>query len=189
MVGDTLLLLVVRSSPAQADTHHIKLAGPVLLPTLLPLAVALGERPKAGARADAADVRSRSRWRRATCTSACRRRACSSCRTAACSIAARARWMGARPDTVRAWRIATDSASGRTGFTGWVDEQGRIVLATQLLGMSLERRPYEVAFENWKADVAKRGKRGVAGPRHLRDDGDRGEQAAARRTSARCACG
>ena len=23
--------------------------------------------------------------------------------------------------------------------------------------MSLERRPYEVAFENWKADVAKRG--------------------------------
>ena len=42
----------------------------------------------------------------------------------------------------------------RTGFTGWVDESGRIVLATQLLGMSLERRPYEVAFENWKADAA-----------------------------------
>jgi transglutaminase-like putative cysteine protease len=38
-----------------------------------------------------------------------------------------------------------------------VDESGRLVLATQLLGMQLERRPYEVAFENWKADVAKRG--------------------------------
>jgi transglutaminase-like putative cysteine protease len=31
------------------------------------------------------------------------------------------------------------------------------VLATELLGMTLERRPYEVAFENWKADAAKRG--------------------------------
>jgi len=35
--------------------------------------------------------------------------------------------------------------------------QGRVVLATQLLGLTLERRPYEVAFENWKADAAKRG--------------------------------
>jgi hypothetical protein len=58
---------------------------------------------------------------------------------------------------VRAWRIATDSATGASGFRGWVDAQGRLVLATQLLGMTLERRPYEVAFENWKMDAAKRG--------------------------------
>jgi hypothetical protein len=37
-----------------------------------------------------------------------------------------------------------------------VDAQGRLVLATQLLGMTLERRPYEVAFENWKAESGKR---------------------------------
>jgi hypothetical protein len=30
-------------------------------------------------------------------------------------------------------------------------------VATQLLGMTLERRPYEVAFENWKAEAGKRG--------------------------------
>jgi transglutaminase-like putative cysteine protease len=29
----------------------------------------------------------------------------------------------------------------------------------QLLGLTLERRPYEVAFENWKADALKRGRR------------------------------
>ena len=31
------------------------------------------------------------------------------------------------------------------------------MLATQVMGLTLERRPYEVAFENWKSDVAKRG--------------------------------
>ena len=44
-----------------------------------------------------------------------------------------------------------------TGFDGWVDEQGRLVLVNQLLGLTLERRPYEVAFENWKADARTRG--------------------------------
>src|SRR5204863_430690 len=70
--------------------------------------------------------------------------------------AQQSRWTGARPDTVRAWRLATDSATGASGFRGWVDAQGRLVLATQLLGMTLERRPYEVAFENWKSDAGKR---------------------------------
>ena len=31
------------------------------------------------------------------------------------------------------------------------------MLANQLLGLTLERRPYEVAFENWKIDAAARG--------------------------------
>jgi transglutaminase-like putative cysteine protease len=38
-----------------------------------------------------------------------------------------------------------------------VDEQGRLVRVDQLLGMTIERRPYEVAFENWKADKVQRG--------------------------------
>jgi hypothetical protein len=66
------------------------------------------------------------------------------------------RWVGARPDTIRAWRLST-SSGGNSGFSGWVDEQGRLVSATQLLGFTLERRPYEVAFENWKADTRERG--------------------------------
>ncbi len=72
--------------------------------------------------------------------------------------AAAGRWRGALPDTVRAWRLANvDTSAGRGGFSGWVDEQGRVVLATQVLGFTLERRPYEVAFENWKADALKGG--------------------------------
>jgi transglutaminase-like putative cysteine protease len=58
---------------------------------------------------------------------------------------------------VRAWKLATQSASGSAGFGGWVDEQGRVLLATQVLGLTLERRPYEVAFENWKLVAPARG--------------------------------
>ncbi|HEX7978617.1 MAG TPA: transglutaminase domain-containing protein [Gemmatimonadaceae bacterium] len=156
MVGDTLLQLVVRSSPAQADTHHIRLAGPVLLPTLLPLAVTLGDRPKAGGQLtlpmfDPIAMAPRDVHINVLAESVF------VVPDSSVFDPARSRWMGVRPDTVRAWRVSTDSTGGRTGFTGWVDESGRIVLATQLLGMSLERRPYEVAFENWKADVSKRG--------------------------------
>jgi hypothetical protein len=156
MVGDTLLLLVVRSSPTQADTHHVRLEGPVLLPTLLPLAVALGDRPKPGEKLTLPMFDPISMAPRDVHLSV---EAESVFVVPDSSVfdPARSRWIGARPDTVRAWRISTDSTSGRTGFSGWVDESGRVVLATQLLGMSLERRPYEVAFENWKADAARRG--------------------------------
>jgi hypothetical protein len=60
------------------------------------------------------------------------------------------RWHGARPDTIHAWQVA---AQRRGGFTGWIDEQGRIVETTEL-GFDLRRLPYEVAFENWHADSA-----------------------------------
>ena len=46
-----------RRRPA-TDTQRIKLTGPILLPTLVPLAVALGERPKVGQDVHAARVRS-----------------------------------------------------------------------------------------------------------------------------------
>jgi hypothetical protein len=92
--------------------------------------------------------------------------------------AQKSRWTG-RPDTVRAWRLATDSATGRVGVSRLGRRAGAARARDAAAGMTLERRPYEVAFENWKADAGKRaGGRGR--PRHLRDDGDRGEQAAAR---------
>jgi transglutaminase-like putative cysteine protease len=155
--GDTLLVLAVRGASAKVDTQHIRLPGPVLLPTLVPLAVALGERPEPGGRIDLPVFDPIAMAARQVHV-----------RVDAESVfvvpdssvfdPATSRWNGARPDTVRAWRMATtDSGGASPGFRGWVDEQGRIVLATQVLGMTLERRPYEVAFENWKADAAKRG--------------------------------
>ncbi|MDQ2668247.1 MAG: transglutaminase-like domain-containing protein [Gemmatimonadota bacterium] len=155
VLGDSLLLLMVKGVAGQAaDTQRIHLTGPILLPTLVPLAVALGERPAVGKHYTlpifdpiamaTKDVRVAVQAESVFVLQD------------SSVIDAAGRWHGALPDTVRAWRLTSDG-SATSGFTGWVDEQGRVVLATQLLGLTLERRPYEVAFENWKSDVAKRG--------------------------------
>ncbi|MCY7380920.1 MAG: transglutaminase-like domain-containing protein [Gemmatimonadaceae bacterium] len=165
VVGDSVLLLAVKGLAGQpVDTQRIRLTGPVLLPTLLPIAVALGERPRKGAsftlpvfdpasmtpRDVRVDVEAESVF---------------VLPDSSVFDATSKRWLGARPDTIRAWKLstpATGTSSGTSGFNGWVDEQGRVVLVNQLLGLTLERRPYEVAFENWKADALRRGTRVTA---------------------------
>ncbi|MDB4900423.1 MAG: hypothetical protein JWN53_2231 [Gemmatimonadetes bacterium] len=157
VLGDTLLVLAVKGAAGQpADTQRIHLTGPVLLPTLVPLAVALGERPKKGATYTLPIFDPMSMAPRDVRVSV-QAESVFVLQDSSVFDSTSARWRGAMPDTVRAWRLATQSATGAPGFSGWVDEQGRMVLATQLLGLTLERRPYEVAFENWKADALKRG--------------------------------
>src|SRR5689334_6348267 len=49
VLNDTLLILMLATgNDVPVDTQRIKLSGPILLPTLLPLAVALGEQLKVG---------------------------------------------------------------------------------------------------------------------------------------------
>jgi hypothetical protein len=156
VIGDTLMLLAVRGAAGQpVDTQRIRLTGPVLLPTLVPLAIALGERPKAGASytlpvfdpvsASAKEIRVRVQAESVFVL-----------QDSSIFDRATSRWVGARPDTIRAWKLDTGT-EGASGFSGWVDEQGRLVSVARLLGLTLERRPYEVAFENWKADALQRG--------------------------------
>ncbi|HET9010636.1 MAG TPA: transglutaminase-like domain-containing protein [Gemmatimonadaceae bacterium] len=160
VVGDSLLLLTVDGVAGQpTDTQRVRLTGPVLLPTLLPIAVALGQRPRPGATytLPVFDPRSMSTRDMQVAVLA---ESVFVLPDSSVFDAATKRWLGARPDTIRAWKLgtpATSAASGSSGFDGWVDEQGRLVLVNQLLGLTLERRPYEVAFENWKADALKRG--------------------------------
>jgi Transglutaminase-like superfamily len=156
VLGDSLLIVAVRGATTKVDTHRVRLEGPVLLPTLVPLAVALGDPPKKGARITLPvfdPIALAPKEMHVTIDA----ESVFVIPDSSVFDAEKARWSGARPDTVRAWRMSTDSATGASGFRGWVDAQGRLVLATQLLGMTLERRPYEVAFENWKSDAAKRG--------------------------------
>ena len=155
VTNDTMVLAVGGTRGVSVDTQRIALDGPVLLPTLVPLAVALGEQPKVG------DSYTLPVFDPVAMTP----------RDVRVSVAAESmfvvhdtsvmnpatnRWEGALPDTIRAWRLATTS-NGKAGFDGWVDAQGRVVRVSRLLGLTLEARPYEVAFQNWKADEAGRG--------------------------------
>ncbi len=147
--GDSVLVLGVGTRDGErVDSQRVALTGPILLPTLVPLAVALTERPKLGkhytlpvldpstmaARDVGLDVRAESLF---------------VVDDSAAFDATSKRWHGVQPDTVRAWQVVAQTAGG---FSGWIDEQGRIVATTQL-GFDLRRLPYEVAFENWRSDT------------------------------------
>ena len=145
--GDTLMTVVVGTG-SSVDTQRVSLAGPILLPTLAPLAVALEDRPTIGKsyvlplfdpaslapRDVRIDVRAESLF---------------VVNDSSVFDPVASRWRGVLPDTVRAWQIASQSGSG---IAGWVDQQGRLVASTQF-GFRLERRPYEVAFENWRRET------------------------------------
>ena len=145
--GDTLMTVMIGSG-ASVDTQRLALLGPILLPTLAPLAVALEERPTIGksyvlplfdpaalgTRDARIDVRAESLF---------------VVNDSSVFDPTTSRWRGVLPDTVRAWQIASQSG---VGIAGWVDQQGRLVASTQF-GFRLERRPYEVAFENWRRET------------------------------------
>jgi transglutaminase superfamily protein len=146
---DTALVVEIASDGGQPEVHRVSIDSPVFLPTIVPLVVALAERPKVGShivlpvldpasmapRDVGFDVRAESLF---------------VIDDSSVYDPATKRWHGARPDTIRAWQV---SAGTNGAFTGWVDEQGRIVQTSQL-GFVLRRLPYEVAFENWRADAA-----------------------------------
>jgi Transglutaminase-like superfamily len=161
IVGDSELVLMLASGAnAPVDTQHFKLTGPILLPTLLPLAIALGEQPSVGKkykfpvfdpvgltpREVSLNVASESSFVVNDSSTLDR---------------ATGQWHGVQPDTLHAFRVVTDTGAGAAGFTGWVDEQGRVVETSQL-GFDLRRLPYEVAFENWRLASMKPGAGGAA---------------------------
>ena len=118
VVGDTLLRYTVAAgtNAASTDTQTLKLGGPILLPTLVPLAVALEEKPRVGKSYvlpifDAAslaprdvrlDIRAESLF---------------VVNDSSVFDSTSGRWHGVLPDTVRAWQIVAQSGSG---VGGWV---------------------------------------------------------------------
>jgi transglutaminase superfamily protein len=144
--GDSVVQLVVGTT-ASTDTQQLALSGPILLPTLVPLAVALEAKPSIGKsyvlplfdhvamapRDVRIDVRAESLF---------------VVNDSSVFDSTSGRWRGVLPDTVRGWQIVPQSGGG---IGGWVDQQGRLLASSQF-GFRLERLPYEVAFENWRLD-------------------------------------
>jgi hypothetical protein len=164
VLGDTLLELVVATGgDAARDTQRIKIAGPILLPTLAPLAVALEAQPEVGksytlpvfdpATMAPKDVRVEVKAETLFVVN-----------DSSVFDSTAMRWNGVRPDTVRAWRLVSE---GNSGIGGWVDQQGRIVSSSQM-GFQLQRRPYEVAFENWRIETEGRAATPIASARPAR---------------------
>ena len=161
-VGDSALQVVIAHDESSADTQHVALTTPVILPTIVPIAIALGESPKVGrsytlSSFDPVSLAPRPLVVRVEAESSF------AVPDSARFDEGRRRWTVARRDSVHAWRIATD---GPSAVRAWIDEQGRIVELQHALGFSLRRTAYEIAFENWRLDGGTR-TRGVSADRDV----------------------
>jgi hypothetical protein len=157
MSGDSVLRLSVGDT-LKPDTSRMKLTGPILLPTLLPLAVMLGDPPKVGAKTTFNVFDPVEQAQKPVLVEIMAESLFVVSDSAKLDTASQ-RWVVAHDDTVRAWRIHTDA---KQPFTAWVDEQGRVVRAELPGGLAIERRAYEIAFENWKLEARARGGRVTA---------------------------
>jgi hypothetical protein len=146
--GDSVLTLQLTSNGSQAAPQRIPLTGPILLPTLVPLALALGESPKVG-KQYTLPVFDPSTMTPKQVTLDVRSESTFVVDDSSVFDPATRLWHGIQPDTIKAWNV---SASSTGAIGGWIDEQGRIV-ATSQLGFTLKRLPYEVAWVNWRNDT------------------------------------
>jgi hypothetical protein len=147
-LGDTALQVVITHGETVADTQRVTLAGPVILPTMVPIAIALGDVPEVGrtytlSSLDPVSLAPKPLSVRVEAESTF------VVPDSARFDDARRRWTAARRDSVHAWRIATD---GPSAVRAWVDDQGRVVEMQHALGFSLRRTAYEIAFDNWRLD-------------------------------------
>jgi hypothetical protein len=145
--GDTSIAYVMESNGVVQDTQRVRVNGPIVLPTLLPLAAILRDDPHVGGTGtfrtfDPSTLASKDVTLEIVAESLF---------TVVDSAQKDIRtnqYVPALRDTVRAWRLAT---KGGTDFTGWVDAQGRIVETAPIAGLRMRRMAYEIAFENWRA--------------------------------------
>lgn len=155
VIDDSTLEVVAGSA---GDTVRHRFTGPLLIPSLVPLAVALGERPEPGQHHEFDVFDPEALGVRRLRTRVTSESLFVVVDSAIFSPPA-ARWLGAHSDTVRGWHIVEDHPGG---IDVWVDELGREIQSRASEAVIRRRTAYEVAFENWRTS-ATGGARAAAG--------------------------
>lgn len=152
--GDSVITAIRRGAGGAApDTQRVRVAGPLMMPTLLPIAVVLGNEPEVGGAYTVEIFDPVTAVQRTASLRIAAESLFALHDSAAYDPVAR-RWKGALPVETRAWKL---EGADTTRFTGWVDEQGRVVRGAGPGSLELVRMPYELAYQNWLID-----KQGVA---------------------------
>lgn len=147
--GDSGVVFVSEINGVRGDSQRVQVSGPVLLPTMLPLATVLRGTPRPGRTVT-----------HATFDPAARTASDVTVRILAESLfvvsdSARldegtGRWVPAVEDTVRAWKLVAGEGSV---YDGWVDAQGRAVAQRPFGLFNTRRIAFEMSFENWRLDA------------------------------------
>lgn len=145
--GDSAIVFVKYSTTVSTDSQRVSVHGPVVLPPVVPIAIALGNRPTVGG------SYSLPTFDPATMTPATTQFKVDAESLFTLADSAKfdedkGEWFSVLTDTVRAWHVA--SRDSKPAFSEWIDAQGRVVQSTLPDGLVLKRTAYELAFENWR---------------------------------------
>ena len=148
ITGDSTLTLVIATGGEMVDTQQIATGGRMLVHTIAPIVMALGERPEVGS-TYSFPVFDPLSLAPSTMNMEILAESLMVVSDSARMDPRTRRWTTAHSDTVRAWRVGI---AGAGGFVGWIDEEGRMVEGSyaQLPGLVIRRMAYEEAFDNWR---------------------------------------
>jgi hypothetical protein len=148
IVDDSTLAFTIVAPGVARDTQRVKVAAGTILPTMLPLALALGAPLKVGAQHVVETFDPEARVHRVVHA---RILAESTFVVADSAVydGSRAKWVPAHVDTVTGWRM---SIVGSAAPDVWIDENGHPIRRPTPDGMLMRRTAYELAFENWRME-------------------------------------
>ena len=147
VLGDTVLAVAVVSA-GDSQMTRIPLRGAITLPTLLPLRLAFGGELQSGrtSRARLFDpLLMTSRYVSVRVAAESTLVVSDSADLDSTTMV----WVSKQVDTVRAFRLDQD-VEGSIPLSTWIDEQGRLVRASNPAGFSMERTAFEIAYENFR---------------------------------------
>ncbi len=146
MSGDTALRLEIDSGEG-AQSVTMPTDGPVLLPPVMPVHFALGAEPKPGS-VYGFEVFDPSVLERRRVTVEVVAKETLVYPDSAVFDEESGRWMPARYDTVDTWHVKQSFAG--VELESWLDPDGRVVKAHSLLGYTIERTAFEIAWNAYR---------------------------------------
>ncbi len=145
--GDSAIVYVKYAGSTPADSQRMNVRGPVVLPPVVPIAIALGDKPKVG-RSYSLPTFDPQTVNASSTTFKIDAESLFTLVDSAKYDDDKGEWVSVLTDTVRAWHAAIPGTTN--GFSGWLDAQGRMVQVSEPDGITLKRTAYELAFENWR---------------------------------------
>jgi len=156
--GDTVLNVEIDAGGTRPQRQRMRLERPLVLPELVNLRLAIGGELQPGRSYtlrtfDALTMQERDVEMRVLAESTM------IFPDSAAYDSAAQRWVPARWDTVRAFRV--QQATAGLSVDSWIDEQGHLVSTSSPIGFHIERTAFEIAVENFRL-ARRRGQGGLA---------------------------
>ncbi|HEX6967065.1 MAG TPA: hypothetical protein VF166_14850 [Gemmatimonadaceae bacterium] len=147
--GDSAITIETRVGSRRPHRQTVRITTPVLLPTEVPYAIALGSTPKLG-QSYRFTVFDPVRFKLGEATVRVAAESLFVVSDSAAFDSTAGRWVSAHDTTVHAWRI--EEPGGGMLDASWIDNSGRLVNTERPGGLAMHRMAYELAFENWKTE-------------------------------------